>query len=214
VAGGQVRDVVLLHGLWFRADFMTLLARRLRAAGFAVHLFNYRSTSTPLERSARRLDLFLQRQLPGGAHLVGHSLGGVLIAHTLSHSGWAAPGRMLFMGSPLQGSTVAKRVLGWPGAPRLLGHARQPLGQPLDSWPEGREAGMIAGDLALGLGRVTGRLPGPNDGTVCVDETRHPGLSDHLVLPVTHTGMIYSPLVARQAAAFLHNGRFDRPLPG
>lgn len=205
----EVRDLVLLHGLWFRADFMTLMARRLRAGGFRVHLFNYRSTSTPLERSARRLELFLQRKLPEGAHLVGHSLGGVLIAHTLSHADWAAPGRMVFMGSPLQGSTVARRVLGWPGAPQLFGHARQPLGEAVQSWPEGREGGMIAGNLALGLGQITGRLPGPNDGTVCVAETRHPGLSDHLVLPVTHTGMIYSPLVAQQAVAFLRNGRFE-----
>ncbi len=49
-----------------------------------------------------------------------------------------------------------------------------------------------------------------HDGTVSVAETRHPGLTDHVALPTTHTGMIFSPMVARQAIHFLDRGRFAR----
>jgi len=35
-------------------------------------------------------------------------------------------------------------------------------------------------------------------------------MRDHLMLPVSHSAMLISPQVARQAAAFLRDGRFAR----
>ena len=72
------------------------------------------------------------------------------------------------------------------------------------------EIGAIAGTVAFGLGRMVTRLPKPNDGVVCVDETNFPALRDHLALPVGHTVMLASPRVARQTAAFLRTGAFRR----
>jgi len=43
-----------------------------------------------------------------------------------------------------------------------------------------------------------------------VSITRFPGMRDHLTLPVAHSAMLISAQVARQAAAFLHEGRFHR----
>jgi hypothetical protein len=148
-----------------------------------------------------------------GAHLVGHSLGGLLILQMLLDSGWGAPGRLLFLGTPLQGSAVARRVGSWPGMERLLGHAEGPLGAGHRGWPSDRESGMIAGTMPIfGLGLLAGGLARPNDGTVAVSETVHPGLTDRIELRVTHTGMLYSQAVARQAAEFLRHGRFSRPV--
>jgi hypothetical protein len=76
--------------------------------------------------------------------------------------------------------------------------------------PPGVEAGAIAGTRRLGLASLVVRLPGPNDGIVRVEETRHPGLADHLVMPVAHSEMLVSRAVAAQAAAFLARGRFAR----
>jgi hypothetical protein len=60
----------------------------------------------------------------------------------------------------------------------------------------------------MGLGRMFGRFDGLNDGTVAVWETRLPGLSEHIVLPVSHTGLIFDAKVARMAADFLEVGYF------
>jgi hypothetical protein len=72
------------------------------------------------------------------------------------------------------------------------------------------ELGVIAGNFSLGLGYLVANLPKPNDGVVCVNETRVPGAKDSVVLHVNHSGMLISPEVARAACAFLQNGHFDR----
>jgi hypothetical protein len=59
------------------------------------------------------------------------------------------------------------------------------------------------------LGRLLGRFTAPNDGTVLVEETDLPGATERLILPVSHSGMVFSGEVARQAAAYLQRGRFD-----
>jgi hypothetical protein len=47
-----------------------------------------------------------------------------------------------------------------------------------------------------------------HDGTVAVAETQLDGLADHVVVPASHSGLLFSEEVARQAAAFLREGRF------
>ncbi len=49
-----------------------------------------------------------------------------------------------------------------------------------------------------------------HDGTVYVSETMLPNATDHLILPVTHTGMLVDKEVARQIVYFLSNGVFER----
>lgn len=202
--------LVLVHGLWFRARFLGALQRRLARNGFRVHPFNYHTTRQPLHASAADLATFCRRHAPAGAHLVGHSLGGLLILEMLRQGAWQAPGRLLLLGTPLRGSAVVQRVANWPGMDRLFGHAGDPLHTGQAAWPQGREVGMIAGTRRFGLGLLTGSLDSPHDGTVAVSETRHPGINDRIELPVTHTGMIFSGEVARQAAAFLRTGSFER----
>ena len=48
-----------------------------------------------------------------------------------------------------------------------------------------------------------------SDGTVAVSETRLPGATDHLVLPVSHLGHAGLPRVARETGLFLQEGRFS-----
>jgi hypothetical protein len=73
-----------------------------------------------------------------------------------------------------------------------------------------RELGVIAGSVPIGLGRLVGVHGAPSDGTIFVEETRLPGILEHLVLRISHTALPFSSMVARQTAAFLNDGCFIR----
>ena len=100
-----------------------------------------------------------------------------------------------------QGSRAARSIGNWSFGPQLLGAlAVAELCRPCERrWDQEREIGLIAGTRSAGLGRLFSDLPQPNDGTICVEETRLPGATAHCVLDVSHTGMLFSLAVARSA---------------
>jgi pimeloyl-ACP methyl ester carboxylesterase len=206
-------QVILVHGLWFGAWSLALLARRLRRAGFEPRSFRYRTTAGGLEQHARALRQFLGPTPPAPLHIVAHSLGGLVTLKMLDESPGLPAGRVVLLGSPLQGSVAARKSARLPGAWRLLGAVRPVLESGLAVRLADREIGMIAGSRGVGLGLLLGGTGGPGDGTVAVAETRGEGLREHIVLPVTHTGMLFSRAVARAACHFLQAGRFDPSRP-
>ena len=200
--------VVLVHGLYMHGACMALLARRLARQGYRTRLFTYPSLRQPLADSTLALAAQVQSAETPVVHLVAHSMGGLLLRHLLAGAPALPPGRVVTLGTPHQGSCVARRL----GAGRLrfmLGHSlEQGLLGDLPSWRAGRELGSLAGMLNIGLGRLFGPMPAPADGTVTVAETCLTGMSDHICLPVSHLGMLLSPPVAAQVSAFLATGRF------
>ncbi|GAB4175030.1 MAG: alpha/beta fold hydrolase [Wenzhouxiangellaceae bacterium] len=206
------RRAILVHGLWAGRPSLALLARRLRSRGWTPDLFGY---STAFETIPRVLERLLERAGAEDAPVldwVGQSLGGLLIVRLLAEHGDALPpGRVVLLGTPLNGSAAARRLDRVAGARAMLGHARRLLVEGVDALPPSHPVGMIAGNRGLGLGRLVARLEAPHDGTVSVSETQHPGLAGHRVMPVTHTSMAFSGAVARAAAHFLQHGRFPDP---
>jgi pimeloyl-ACP methyl ester carboxylesterase len=203
--------IVAVHGLWMRGASMAALRWRLEPKGFEVHAFSYPSVRAPLAANAAALAAFVER-VPGDVvHLVGHSLGGVLILAMLEQCVPARLGRVVCLGSPFGGSVSAARLACWPGGRRLVGRCIGDLNVRggFDAWRAPIEVGIIAGSVPLGAGRLLGRFSGPNDGTVAVAETRLRGAHDHIVLPVTHMALLWSAEVAKQIGIFLAHGRFD-----
>ncbi len=72
--------------------------------------------------------------------------------------------------------------------------------------------GIIAGDRSL-LPVPAPMLPRPHDGKVSIAATHVAGLTDHMVLPVTHTLMVYDRRVIAAVLAFLAEGSFGRAMP-
>jgi hypothetical protein len=84
-------------------------------------------------------------------------------------------------------------------------------GEPQQWMPPPREIGALCGTRSFGLGRWLYRgLPRPNDGLLTVKESAFPAAQEHLALPVSHTGMMFSREVAEQVGNFLISGRFFR----
>lgn len=204
--------IVYVHGLWFTGREGFLLRRRLgRALAAETRVFGYPSVAATLAANAAALGRYLSGIRADALHLVGHSLGGVVIARLFEQPPALPPGRVVVMGSPLNGSRAARGFARLPGGRALMGRSiHDVLYAAPRAWRGGRELGVIAGAQPLGLGRLVARLDEPNDGTVTVAETELPGTTDRILMPVNHSRMIFSAAVAGQVAAFLRNGRFSR----
>jgi pimeloyl-ACP methyl ester carboxylesterase len=207
--------VVYVHGLWLTGFEGSLLRRRLaRELEADTYSFSYPSVRENITANAAALSRFLSRISADALHVIGHSLGGLVILKACEANGDSAwpSGRIVLLGSPLQGSRTAQRVSALPFGRAVLGRGvnQELLGAPERRWDGAREVGVIAGNLSVGLGRLVGRHDAPSDGTVFLAETLLSGAAEHLVLRVSHTGLPLSREVARQAAAFMRSGRFSR----
>lgn len=215
---GGKGGVVLLHGHGRLGASLHLLARAARRSDYATLVPGYRfrrSLEEVVAGLAPGIRAFADR-LDGPLHFVTHSLGGLVARALIARSPSLPPGRLVMLGPPNGGSELAdllfrlrldRALLG-----RVGGHLRT-IRTAADEEMLGRtsrEIGIIAGDRALDpiLPRLL--LPRPNDGKVSVAATRLDGMADHLVLPVTHTLMVYDRRVIRQTLAFLEQGRFVR----
>jgi len=203
--------VLLLHGAWMNRWVMGYLAHALRGEGFAVQALSYRTMRGTLAEHLARVAVRIAALDAPRVHLVGHSLGGVIVLRYLQRGADKRVHRVVLLGSPVAGCRAAADLAQRAGGEFLLGASLGVWREPIDVSADPRfEIGAIAGTVAFGLGRMVMRLPKPNDGVVCVDETKFPALRDHLALPVGHTVMLASPRVARQSAAFLRTGAFRR----
>ena len=209
--------IVYVHGLWQRGAEAVLLRRRLaRDLGADVRTFSYPSVAADATTHARALAEYLRAIRADTLHLVGHSLGGLVIVKLFEEHSEALEqlprGRIVLLGSPLRGSLTARNLARLPFGKTIMGRA---VGEELlvpreRRWIARRDLGLIAGDRGVGLGRLVGRLGGASDGTILVEETQIEGAADRVVLRVSHTGMVFSAAVARQAGVFLNMGRFSR----
>jgi len=134
----------------------------------------------------------------------------VLALHALSRYPELISGRVVCLGSPLLDTAAGRQFsthrLGRVFVGNTLSQAV--FKEPLPGWSGPQEVGAIAGTRRLGLGQLVTKLQAPHDGVVELAETRLPGLTDHLALPVSHVGMLFSSAVATAAAGFFRAGCF------
>ena len=205
--------IVIVHGIWVNSWVMRKLARRLSNQGYVTYLFDYQSVKKSPEQNARLLSEFVKTIDQPVVHFVAHSLGGLVLLHYLNLSSQQdqdRTGRVVMLGSPLNGSSRAPRILRIPFGRHLLGHSVQKglLGHDLQL-PAELDAGMICGTFRLGIGMIVGSFGEPHDGTVAVKETQFKGLTDSINIRISHTGMLLSAKIAQQVVDFLQNGLFS-----
>lgn len=206
--------IVLVHGLWMSGFQLKVLQHRLESAGnFRVVPYSYPTVSGGMADHARGLLELARKQRVDELHFVGHSLGGLVILRALELTDDLPPGRAVLLGTPSQGSRAAQ------GVARVVPFGKAILGGAVNAecvdcapreYKGHRDVGVVAGSMGVGLGRLFATLPGDHDGTVLVEETYLPGSKDHIVLSISHTGMLFSTEVADQAACFLRQGAFRR----
>ena len=205
--------IVLVHGLWMTGLELSVLHHRLEHAyGFHCVRFSYHSVTGSMSGHVRQLRELAQSQRCDRLHFVGHSLGGIVVYNLLTATQDLPPGRVVLLGSPVQGSCVAQSLAQWKLGRLAVGHTicEELVNRPSRRWDGRRELGVIAGSLSVGFGRfLSPDLATDSDGTVRIAETQLEGAADRIVLHVTHTSMVFSAEVARQVATFLRAGRFE-----
>lgn len=212
--------VILVHGLGRSARMFAFMRRRMRQEGFEPIAYDYRSTASPAEVLVQEFCDYLDalEQPERETHLVGFSLGGILIrgallaGHPVNHS------RAVMIGPPNRGASVLNRKEA-RFTRKIFGPAVEDLkeGSPFISKlgePEA-EIGVIAGTRRFFPFNPSSWIhlfqgeEAPHDGTIKVQNTKLERMTDFVTVPANHTYMCAHPETIQQTIAFLKFGRFE-----
>ena len=208
-------QVVLLHGLGRSESAMLLLESHLLDAGFDVYNFGYPSNDQPPGVLVDMVSAEIDSCCAGNdrtMHLVGHSLGGLLIRAYLVDRRPTNLGRVVLLGSPNKGSELADES---DAISTVLLDLAGPAARALGTGEEDFAAGLPPPDFPVGV--IAGTrdnpvsnqwLPLPNDGMVSVESARLEGMTDFTEFNVTHWGLRNDGEVADQVVFFLNNEHF------
>ena len=211
----DAEQVVILHGLGRSESAMLILENTLAGAGYEVHNLGYPSKDETPEELVARISSAIDACCADNGrplHLVGHSLGGLLIRAYLAKRKPPNLGRVVLMGTPNKGSELADvedgimgSVVEWSGpTAKMLGTG--PDDFPASLPPPDYPVGVIAGTRDA---IVTNQwLPLPNDSMVSVESARLEGMTDFRTFHVTHWGLRNDLEVADAVVHFLRHGAF------
>lgn len=212
-AGGEW--IVLIHGLLSSPRAMRKIKSALVARGYSVLNFGYDSRQQSIRTSAVLLDTEIKRVIPntaGKIHFVTHSLGSIIARYYFEKSNPGNLGRCVMIAPPNHGSIWGRRLIkNIPFFNFVLGIAGQEVRYPPEKSlhnPPPCEFGIIAGGMGNSFG-INPLIPGDNDGTIAVSETRLDGMNDFVLVRGQHTMLLFQKKVIDNILLFLETGNFD-----
>lgn len=203
--------VILIHGIWMKGPELLYIRYKLWRQGYKVYLFHYASVFKTPEENANKLYQFISTIDATVIHFVAHSLGGIVVNHLFQHHEINQNGKVVLIGSPLNGSAAAvylrenkylKYLLGKSVIKGLLGDAPKWNSKKRNSK---RKVCVIAGIKGIGVGRLIAHkvMTVPNDGTVNLPETRLENADESHEIPRSHFLLLVSNEVVKIIIKFL-----------
>ncbi|MCH9844879.1 MAG: hypothetical protein K0U39_05155 [Alphaproteobacteria bacterium] len=227
VAGGddeptgiETECVVFLHGLAQRAESMQYLANYVENVGFQVQNIIYDSKASKIENLVEAVENgvgLCQLNDASTIHLVGHSLGAILIRQYVSQASVNNIGKLVLIAPPNRGTRLVNLLDGdEESAAEKYGVAFLELGQGKEYFVNNIPAvGVGSTGIIAGSGKSTKNdyffsmfIKGVDDGRVSVQSTRLKGVKHHITVPYSHHDIIYASDVHEQVLHFLMNGKF------
>lgn len=198
--------VVLVHGLWMNRWTFGWIAKHLETKGYKVYRFGYKTTTRPFAFNMQKLKAFVNSRKEKTVHLVVHSMGGILSMRSLPEI--RKQGKLVMLGSPINGSQAANAMGQKKWTAWILKHAKEPLQNGVVAPDVFRESLMIAGTSnSIGIARIVIKLPEPNDGTVALVETQADWIDHHVTENTNHFRMLFHKRIKQKIYDFLKNDK-------
>lgn len=201
--------IILIHGIWMKGFELIYLGHQLSRAGYRVYYFRYPSIFKSPAENAVKLEKFIASIHEPIIHFVAHSLGGVVLTHLFKNDLFGRAGKVVTIGTPVQGSVLARHIARNRLLKLLLG--RSGLALPEKDFPGWKHPHpplcVIAGTRKLGIGILLGPsvLTSQSDGTVNLEETQVESATQTHVFKQSHFSMLWSKQVASMIVEFLKN---------
>jgi len=220
-ADGQIQvpkdeTVVLLHGLARTSRSMQKLEKALIQQGYSTCNIDYPSRDHRIEVLARHYVLPEIQQCLGHSNsklsFITHSMGGIIVRRLLKERKFENLNAVVMLAPPNQGSEVADKLSDFWLFDFINGPAGGELGTdpkatPSQLGPAAFTLGIIAGDASINpINSLI--IPGNDDGKVSVARAKLEGMTDFLVVSVSHPFIMRHPEVIRQSLHFLEHHRF------
>lgn len=206
------RCLIMVHGLGRSANSLWIAEQFFHARGYHVHRLEYPSTKKNFDRLAAQVKEDAENLCPSAPNFLTHSMGGIVLRIIKSRHPDFKVARVVMLGPPNHGSEIVDEWGDWSFFAQLNGPAGVNLGRNgiVTRLPRvDFDLGIIAGNRSFNP-YYSHLINGTDDGKVSVQSTKVDGMTDHIVLPVTHTFMMNSNTVLEQALHFLENGYFRR----
>lgn len=205
------KTIVLIHGLHMYSWSLFYLAAGFRKAGCDVKVFGYHTVKFNREKTLSDLHEFLNSLKTHDITLIGHSMGGMVAKLYFQTYQAKNIGRIITIGTPHNGSFMARYLLKTPVKFLLGTSAECGFITPPQKWNNIIPLGCIAGNANFGMTSMLAKLHGnmaPSDGTVFLNEAIDENAHDYTVLPLQHTQMIMKKEVIDDCMHFIKTHKF------
>lgn len=210
--------VVLLHGILRHKLDMLPISMTLEKNGYNTLNILYPSRKQSLED----LTDFVNDEIISSphyadaprVHFVTHSMGSLIARYWIALYKPDRLGNVVMLGPPNTGSEMADWLTQTSALAPLYEKIFGPAGAQLTTTHKHIDktinypVGVIAGSFSINP-LSPWILPGESDGIVPIERTKIEGMTDHIVIPVTHTFMMFNGDVMKQIVHFLKHRKFD-----
>jgi pimeloyl-ACP methyl ester carboxylesterase len=206
------KQLVLIHGFLSKSPVMAYLASYFHKLDYDIHYFNYRTVHFERQKTFDKLNTIVKDL--DNVYFLAHSMGGLVVREFIQEFPSDQYKAVVTLGTPHRSSSFAKMV-SKSELNNLLGmNAESGLITDLKDYTGVPPLGSLAGNQPKGLFKIyqkimNTRIKYANDGTVLVSETQDVNFQDHITMPVSHSGMLFSRDVAEQVNYFFNNFRFN-----